>query len=265
MVGWHHQLSGHEFVQTLGDSEGQGSLMCCSPWGHKESDKLSTWTTITGEMNEAIRTDETAKETSGKAGRLDTDKDTGRHKDRGMGRDWSIYLLNYLHKFTVLFLPTRKFTSYLVHLLKQFTLPLFRYPGVPNDPDPAWACPLFFPALLDVELTTWSKRKDRVSAWAEKRERKNTRQKLWEKEYPLRKVHRLTLSLDCDLKSYSQPHIPSCQPSRQHAELENSPESRMPAPLEGIKDRKFNQCSCQAGIDQWGKEKNNSYKPVPHP
>lgn len=43
-------------------------------------------------MNEAIRTDETAKETSGKVGRLDTDKDRGRHKDRGMGRDWSIYL-----------------------------------------------------------------------------------------------------------------------------------------------------------------------------
>lgn len=36
-------------------------------------------------MNEAIRTDETAKETSGKAGRLDTDKHTGRHKDRGNG------------------------------------------------------------------------------------------------------------------------------------------------------------------------------------
>ena len=36
MVGWHHQLSGHEFEQTLGDSEGQGSLACCSPWGHKE-------------------------------------------------------------------------------------------------------------------------------------------------------------------------------------------------------------------------------------
>ena len=30
MVGWHHQLSGHEFEQTLGDSEGQGSLACCS-------------------------------------------------------------------------------------------------------------------------------------------------------------------------------------------------------------------------------------------
>ena len=37
-VGWHHQLNGHEFGQTLGDSEGQGGLMCCSPWGHKELD-----------------------------------------------------------------------------------------------------------------------------------------------------------------------------------------------------------------------------------
>ena len=38
MVGWHHRLSGHEFEQTPGDSERQGSLVCCSPWGHKESD-----------------------------------------------------------------------------------------------------------------------------------------------------------------------------------------------------------------------------------
>ena len=38
MVGWHHQLNGHEFERTLGDSKGQGSLMCCSPWGHKELD-----------------------------------------------------------------------------------------------------------------------------------------------------------------------------------------------------------------------------------
>ena len=38
MAGWHHQLSGHEFEQTLGGSEGQGSLMCGTPWGHKESD-----------------------------------------------------------------------------------------------------------------------------------------------------------------------------------------------------------------------------------
>ena len=37
MVGWHHRLDGHEFEQTQGDSEGQGSLACCSPWGHKKS------------------------------------------------------------------------------------------------------------------------------------------------------------------------------------------------------------------------------------
>ena len=35
-VGWHHHLNGHESEQTLGDGEGQGSLACCSPWGHKK-------------------------------------------------------------------------------------------------------------------------------------------------------------------------------------------------------------------------------------
>ena len=38
MIGWHHQLNGHEFEQTPGDGEGQGSLACCSPWSLKESD-----------------------------------------------------------------------------------------------------------------------------------------------------------------------------------------------------------------------------------
>ena len=38
MVEWHHRLNGHEFEQTLGDGEGQRSLACCSPWGHKVSD-----------------------------------------------------------------------------------------------------------------------------------------------------------------------------------------------------------------------------------
>ena len=37
MVGWHHPLNGHKFEQTPGDGDGQGSLVCCSPWGHKES------------------------------------------------------------------------------------------------------------------------------------------------------------------------------------------------------------------------------------
>ena len=35
IVGWHHQLDGHEFEQALGVGDGQGSLMCCSPWGHR--------------------------------------------------------------------------------------------------------------------------------------------------------------------------------------------------------------------------------------
>ena len=39
MVGWHHVFNGHEFEQAPGDGEGQGGLACCSPWGHKESDK----------------------------------------------------------------------------------------------------------------------------------------------------------------------------------------------------------------------------------
>ena len=38
MVGWHHRLNGHEFEQTLRDNEGQGGLVCYSPWGRKESD-----------------------------------------------------------------------------------------------------------------------------------------------------------------------------------------------------------------------------------
>ena len=36
MVRWHHRLNRHESEQTLGDSEGQGSLECCSPWGYKK-------------------------------------------------------------------------------------------------------------------------------------------------------------------------------------------------------------------------------------
>ena len=38
MVGWHHRLNSYESGQALGDGEGQGSLVCCSPWGHKELD-----------------------------------------------------------------------------------------------------------------------------------------------------------------------------------------------------------------------------------
>ena len=42
MVRWHHALNGHEFEQAPGDSEGQESLACSSPWGRKESDMTAT-------------------------------------------------------------------------------------------------------------------------------------------------------------------------------------------------------------------------------
>ena len=42
MVGWYHQLNGHEFAQTQGDGEGQGRLVCCSPWGWKELDRTES-------------------------------------------------------------------------------------------------------------------------------------------------------------------------------------------------------------------------------
>ena len=38
MAGWHQRLNGRQFEQILGNVEGQGCLVCCSPWGHKESD-----------------------------------------------------------------------------------------------------------------------------------------------------------------------------------------------------------------------------------
>ena len=48
MVGWHHWLDGHEFEQALGVGDGQGSIVCCSPWSHKESDttKRLNWSEL---------------------------------------------------------------------------------------------------------------------------------------------------------------------------------------------------------------------------
>ena len=51
MVGWHHQLNGHEFEQTLGIGEVHGSLACCSPWGRKESD-LTEWLNNNNQITE---------------------------------------------------------------------------------------------------------------------------------------------------------------------------------------------------------------------
>ena len=49
MAEWHHQCNEHELGQTPGDGEGRGSLMCCSPWGHKELD-------MTGRLNNSLST-----------------------------------------------------------------------------------------------------------------------------------------------------------------------------------------------------------------
>ena len=51
MAGWHHRLNGHGFEQTPGDNEGQGSLVCCSPWGRKQLDvteQLNNGNKLTG-------------------------------------------------------------------------------------------------------------------------------------------------------------------------------------------------------------------------
>ena len=55
MVGWHYQLNGHEFEQTLGDSEGQGSLACCSPWVHKELDTTEQLNNNKNNIHEAVK------------------------------------------------------------------------------------------------------------------------------------------------------------------------------------------------------------------
>ena len=48
MVGWHHQLNGQKFEEALGVGDGHGSLVCCSPWGHKKSDTTErlNWTVL---------------------------------------------------------------------------------------------------------------------------------------------------------------------------------------------------------------------------
>ena len=56
MVGWHHQLDGHEFEQAPGAGDVQGSLACCSPWGCKESDMIEqlSWLTHSKNVNSFI-------------------------------------------------------------------------------------------------------------------------------------------------------------------------------------------------------------------
>ena len=56
MVGWHHQLNGHEFEQAPGIGEGEGSLACYSPWGHKDMTEWLNWTELNWErLNNFLR------------------------------------------------------------------------------------------------------------------------------------------------------------------------------------------------------------------
>ena len=55
MVGWHHQLDGHEFEQASGVDDGQGILVCCCLWGCKESDTTEQLTWTEGRSNYFIR------------------------------------------------------------------------------------------------------------------------------------------------------------------------------------------------------------------
>ena len=57
MVGWQHQLNGHDFEQTPGDGDGKGSLTCCSPWGCKE---LDTTERLNNSQVDRVRTELTA-------------------------------------------------------------------------------------------------------------------------------------------------------------------------------------------------------------
>ena len=51
MAGWHYWLNGHEFEQPLGVGDRQGTLACCSPWGHKESDTTERLNELNSETN----------------------------------------------------------------------------------------------------------------------------------------------------------------------------------------------------------------------
>ena len=66
MVGWHHRLDGHGFGSTPGVGDGQGGLVCCSSWGHKESDTTErrNWTKLLRWVNERQKSHKGGSSTS---------------------------------------------------------------------------------------------------------------------------------------------------------------------------------------------------------
>ena len=86
MVGWHHQLNGQKSEQILGDGKGQGSLVCCSPWGHKGQD-------TTEQLNKNNKTREVNKgDVTGESCTSDTfSKDCYNHQ-RGRNQEGDMVL-----------------------------------------------------------------------------------------------------------------------------------------------------------------------------
>ena len=69
MVGWHLQLKGHEFEKALGDGEGQGSLVCCNPWDHKELDMTEQLNKTEGKFRDFIMIHKTMSFLGGVSGK----------------------------------------------------------------------------------------------------------------------------------------------------------------------------------------------------
>ena len=94
LIGWHHQVNGHEFEQILGDSEGQGSLACCRPWDLKDSDmteQLNNNKSIKENLLDVLREGEgfpgssAGKESANNAGDLGSISRSERSSTEGRG------------------------------------------------------------------------------------------------------------------------------------------------------------------------------------
>ena len=87
IVGWHHGFNGYEFEQTQGDSEGQGSLVCCSPYGHRELDTTERLNNNNSGCTKALRIPAPGKAPSELASTVlqDTPQSTRRTRHRKAG------------------------------------------------------------------------------------------------------------------------------------------------------------------------------------
>ena len=92
MVGWHHRLSGHEFEWALGVGDGQRSLACCSPWGHKESDTTEwlNWTDVVFWASQVVLVVKTLPANAGDVRTVGSIPGLGRCLEEGMATQSTI-------------------------------------------------------------------------------------------------------------------------------------------------------------------------------